>query len=256
MSHQDLIDALSALGVSPALLTPDEMEMLDSQGYLPLPAILDAGTVAALRQRFDELVRQEGDQAGLEAHREEGADRLADLVDKDPMFDLCWNNSHQLAAISYVLGWQEFKVFSLNGRSALPSQGHQALHVDWGSAVSPGDYQICNSIWMLDDFTPENGATRIVPGSHRWARLPKDDMLDARQPHPDEILVLGSAGTAVIFNSHLWHGGTQNRTGQPRRALHSAFVLRDKEQQTIFRNYLRPATYERLSTAQRYLLEV
>ena len=243
-------------GVSSALLTQPEQEMLDEQGYLPLPGILDRDEVAALSHLFDQLVIEEGDRAGLEAHREDGTDRLANLVDKDPMFDLCWNNPHQLAAISHVLGWQEFKVFSLNGRAALPSQGHQGLHVDWGSAVPPGDYQICNSIWMLDDFTEENGATRIVPGSHRWGRLPQDDMADARQPHPDEILVLGSAGTAVIFNSHLWHGGTQNRTDKPRRALHSAYVRRDQKQQTIFRNYLRPATYERLSPAQRYLLEV
>ena len=230
--------------------------MLDEQGYLPLPGILNPGEAAALARLFDQLVTDEGDQAGLEAHQEQGADRLANLVDKAPMFDLCWNNPHQLAAISHVLGWQDFKVFSLNGRAALPGQGHQGLHVDWGSAVSAGDYQICNSIWMLDDFTEANGATRIVPGSHRWGRLPQDDMADPRQPHPEEILVLGSAGTAVIFNSHLWHGGTLNRTGQPRRALHSAYVRRDKKQQTIFRDYLHPTTYERLSPAQRYLLEV
>jgi ectoine hydroxylase-related dioxygenase (phytanoyl-CoA dioxygenase family) len=256
MSRRDLDEALSTLGVKPSLLTRAEKEMLDEQGYLPMPGILDPATATALAKRFDELVVEEGEQAGLEAHREDGTDRLADLVDKGPMFDLCWNNPRQLAAISHVLRGQEFKVFSLNGRAALPARGHQALHVDWGSPVAPGEYQICNSIWMLDDFTEENGATRIVPGSHRWGRLPQDDMTDPRRPHPDEILVLGSAGTAVIFNSHLWHGGTQNRTDKPRRALHSAYVLRDKKQQTIFRNYLRPATYERLSTAQRYLLEV
>jgi ectoine hydroxylase-related dioxygenase (phytanoyl-CoA dioxygenase family) len=256
MSDRDLDQALSALGVSPSLLSQAEMAMLDEQGYLPLPNLLTPGQVASLARRFDELVSEEGDQAGLEAHQEQGTDRLADLVDKDPLFDLCWNNPHQLAAISHVLRWQEYKVFSLNGRAALPSQGHQALHVDWGAAVTPGDYQICNSIWMLDDFTEENGATRIVPGSHRWGRLPKDDMGDPRLTHPSEILVLGTAGTAVIFNSHLWHGGTQNRTDKPRRALHSAYVLRDQKQQTIFRNYLRPETYERLSPAQRYLLEV
>jgi ectoine hydroxylase-related dioxygenase (phytanoyl-CoA dioxygenase family) len=237
-------------------LTPAEIEMLDVQGYLPMPGVLDAAQVAALVRRFDELIGEEGDQAGLEAHQEEGADRLADLVDKDPMFDLCWNYPRQLAAVTHVLGGQEFKVFSLNGRAALPSKGHQALHVDWAGAVAPGDYQICNSIWLLDDFTEENGATRIVPGSHRWGRLPQDDMDDPRQPHPDEILLLGAAGTTVIFNSHLWHGGTENRTDRPRRALHSAYVRRDKKQQTIFRNYLRPETYERLTPPQRYLLEV
>ncbi len=115
--------------------------MLDEQGYLPLPGVLNPGEAAALARLFDQLVTDEGDQAGLEAHQEQGADRLANLVDKDPIFDLCWNNPHQLAAISHVLGWQDFKVFSLNGRAALPGQGHQGLHVDWGSAVSPGDYQ-------------------------------------------------------------------------------------------------------------------
>jgi ectoine hydroxylase-related dioxygenase (phytanoyl-CoA dioxygenase family) len=252
----DIRGALSALGVSPSLVTKAEMEMLDEQGYLPLEGILDAWQVATLARRFDELVSEEGERAGVEAHQEQGADRLADLVDKDPAFDLCWNNPKQLAAVSHVLGWKEFKVFSLNGRAALPSQGHQSLHVDWGSAVAPGDYQICNSIWMLDDFTTDNGATRIIPGSHRWGRLPQDDMADPRQPHPDEILLLGSAGTAVVFNSHLWHGGTQNRTDRPRRALHSAYVRRDEKQQTTFRDYLLPATYDRLSAAQRYLLEV
>jgi ectoine hydroxylase-related dioxygenase (phytanoyl-CoA dioxygenase family) len=255
-SRQDLYDALSALGVSSSLLTEAEREMLDEQGYLPLTGALGPGPVDALVRRFDELVIEEGDRAGLEAHQEEGTDRLADLVDKDAMFDLCWNNPHQLAAVSYVLGGQEFKVFSLNGRAALPGRGHQGLHVDWSSAVAPGDYQICNSIWMLDDFTEDNGATRVVPGSHRWGRLPQDDMADPRQPHPDETLLVGPAGTAVIFNSHLWHGGTQNRTDKPRRALHSAFVRRDRKQQTVSRDYLRPSTYQRLSNAQRYLLEV
>jgi ectoine hydroxylase-related dioxygenase (phytanoyl-CoA dioxygenase family) len=256
MSLLDIGSALTALGASPSLLTEAEQEILDEQGYLPMPGLLGPGQVAALVRRFDELITEEGDQAGLEAHREEGTDRLADLVNKDPLFDLCWNNPRQLAAAAHVLGWQDFKLFSLNGRAALPGQGHQALHVDWASAVAPGDYQIVNSIWLLDDFTPENGATRIVPGSHRWGRLPKDVMHDPGQPHPDEILLLGSAGTAVIFNSHLWHAGTVNRTSQPRRALHAPYVRRDGQQQTIFRNYLRPATYERLSPAQRYLLDV
>jgi ectoine hydroxylase-related dioxygenase (phytanoyl-CoA dioxygenase family) len=256
MSKQDLIDALSALQVSASLITESDRQMLDDLGYLPFPGILDAATVTALAQRFDELVVEEGDRAGLEAHQEDGTSRLADLVDKGPIFDLCWNNPRQLAAVSHVLGWQDFKVFSLNGRAALPLHGHQRLHVDWGSAVPPGAYEICNSIWMLDDFTEENGATRIVPGSHRWGRLPQDDMEDPGAPHPDEVLVLGSAGTAVIFNSHLWHGGTQNRTNKPRRALHSAFVHRDQKQQTVFGHYLRPETYARLSSAQRYLLDV
>jgi ectoine hydroxylase-related dioxygenase (phytanoyl-CoA dioxygenase family) len=248
--------ALGAFGVSLSRLSPHERAVLDDRGYLTLPGALDAATVRALVRRFDELLSEEGDRAGLEAHREKGTDRLANLVDKDPQFDLCWNNPVVLAATCHVLGWKELKVFSLNGRSPLPGEGHQTLHVDWSSPVTPGDYQICNSIWMLDDFTEHNGATRVVPGSHRLGRLPRDDMADPCGPHPGELMVLGPAGTCVVFNGHLWHGGTQNHTDQPRRALHVAYVRRDQRQQTVFRDHLRPATWDRLTEAQRYLLEV
>jgi ectoine hydroxylase-related dioxygenase (phytanoyl-CoA dioxygenase family) len=256
MSDPEMLRVLGSFGASPALLSGAEQAALDEQGYLFLPGLLDPATVEALVRRFDELVEAEGDQAGLEAHREDGTDRLANLVDKDPLFDLCWNNPRQLSAIAHVLQWQPEKVFSLNGRSALPGRGHQNLHVDWASAVAPGGYQITNSIWMLDDFTPGNGATRVVPGSHRWGRLPKDALADPGAPHPDEVLVLGAAGTCVVFNSHLWHGGTLNRTGAPRRAIHAAFVRRDQRQQTVFADYMHAASYHRLSPAQRYLLEV
>jgi ectoine hydroxylase-related dioxygenase (phytanoyl-CoA dioxygenase family) len=256
MPGQSLRGALGALGVTPSLLSDRDRSMLDEQGYLPMPDVLDAATVAALGSRFDELVGVEGDRAGLEAHQEEGTQRLANLVDKDPLFDLCWNNPRQLAAVAHVLGWEEFKSFSLNGRAALPGQGHQNLHTDWPCAVPAGEYQICNSIWLLDDFTPENGATRIVPGSHQFGRLPKDDLADPRAPHPGEILLLGRAGSCVVFNSHLWHGGTQNRSGRPRRAIHAAYVRRGHRQQTVFRDYMHDGTYARLSDAQRYLLDV
>jgi Phytanoyl-CoA dioxygenase (PhyH) len=256
VSREQLAESLAELGASPDLLTEAEVSFLDEQGYLPMPGVLGPSEVAQLVQRFDELVSAEGDKAGLEAHQEQGTDRLANLVDKGTVFDLCWNYPRQLAAVAHVLDWEDFKVFSLNGRAALPSEGHQGLHVDWREAVAPGHYEICNSIWLLDDFTEENGATRVVPGSHRWGRLPKDDMADPRDPHPDQVLLLGEAGTCVIFNSHLWHGGTQNRTARPRRALHSAYVRRDETQQTVFRNYVRPVTLDRLSPAQRYLLDV
>ena len=247
---------LRSFGASPALLSDAERTALDEQGYLAFPGLLDPAAVEAVVRRFDELVETEGDQAGLEAHQEAGTDRLANLVDKDPLFDLCWNNPRQLSAIAHVLQWQPEKVFSLNGRSARPGQGHQNLHVDWSSAVAPDAFQITNSIWMLDDFTAENGATRVVPGSHRWGRLPRDEMADPGEPHPDEVLVLGTAGTCVVFNSHLWHGGTLNRTSAPRRAIHAAFVRRDQQQQTVFGNYLHEATYRRLTPEQRYLLAV
>ena len=81
-------------------------------------------------------------------------------------------------------------------------------------------------------------------------------MTDPKAPHPDEKLLLAPAGTVVIFNSHTWHGGTLNHTNQRRRAMHSYFCRRDQPQQLDQKRYIRPETYERLSPAARYILDV
>ncbi len=119
-----------------------------------------------------------------------------------------------------------------------------------------GDYQVCNSIWLIDDFTPDNGPTRVVPGSHRSGQLPGQALADPWTPHPGEVKLLGQAGTVVIFNAHLWHGGTGNTTRRPRRALHSYFCRRGRKQQLDQRAYLRPETLARLSPAARHILGV
>lgn len=250
----DMAVALRELGVADDLLTPAEKERLDHDGYLPLSGILSPAEVDAFTARLAELVAEEGERAGIEVHQEAGTDRLADLVNKDPMFEVCFSHPRVLAAIAHVLG--EFKLSSLNSRAALPGQGHQGLHVDFGTPVPPGEYRVCNSIWLLDDFTADNGATRVVPGSHRKGTTPGQGMDDPRATHPDEVKVIAPAGTVVVFNSHLWHGGTANNTDRPRRAMHSYFCRRDQPQQLDQRAYIRPETLARLTPAQQFLLDV
>jgi ectoine hydroxylase-related dioxygenase (phytanoyl-CoA dioxygenase family) len=153
----DMATALAELGVTQASLDPGTRERLDRDGYAPLPGVLSAVQVTAIRARLAELLAAEGDQAGIEVHQETGADRLADLINQGPMFQACFTHPRVLACIAHVLG--DFKLSSLNSRAALPGQGHQPLHADWGGPVPPGGYQVCNSIWLLDDFTADNGAT-------------------------------------------------------------------------------------------------
>jgi ectoine hydroxylase-related dioxygenase (phytanoyl-CoA dioxygenase family) len=247
--------ALESLGVRNDTLTQAERDALDRDGFLPLPGTLAEPQVEALGARLDELLAAEGEDAGKEVHQEAGTDRLSDLVNKGEIFEVCFTNPRVLAAISHVLGGA-LKLSSLNARIALPGQGLQTLHADWPGPVAPGDYFVCNSIWLLDDFTESNGATRIVPGSQRSGRSPAEVMGDPRAAHPDEIKLLAPAGTVVIFNSHTWHGGTLNASGQRRRALHSYFCRRDQRQQLDQRAYIRPETRARLSPAVRYLLDI
>src|ERR1041385_5520697 len=103
---------------------------------------------------------------------------------------------------------------------------------------------------MLDDFTAGNGATRIIPGSQRWRRLPEPGMYD---PYPGEKLITGKAGDVAIMNAHMWHAGAANRTPDLRRALHVYFTRTDKPQQQYQKQLLSPEVQSRLSPEARRL---
>lgn len=245
------------------LLTDTEKDFLDSQGYLSLGCLLSAEQFSAVRNRVDEIAMEEGDRGGFELFdskhikhpKEEGADRLANLVNKSSVFDILYTHPKLLAAVTHVLG-SEIKLSSLNYRAANPGKGLQKLHVDWKEAVRPGEFKVCNSIWLLDDFSVANGATRLVPNSHLSGKVPADDMENPEAPHPDEIILEAPAGTVVIFNSHTWHGGTTNTTNDSRRAIHSYFCTRDQPQQTDQKKWILPETLSRISDEARWVLDV
>jgi ectoine hydroxylase-related dioxygenase (phytanoyl-CoA dioxygenase family) len=250
----DMATALADLGVAAGSIDKETRSRLDRDGYAPLAGVLSVAQLAVIRARLGELLAAEGDRAGLEVHQEKGTDRLADLVNKDPAFEVCFTDPRLLACVAHVLG--EFKLSSLNFRAALCGHGLQALHAEGGPVTDPGAFQVCNSIWLLDEFTADNGATRVVPGSHLSGRSPSDVMADRRDSHPGEVLLLAPAGTVVVFNSHLWHGGTLNRSSSPRRALHAYFTRRGNGQQLDQRKYARPETLARLGPAARFILDV
>jgi ectoine hydroxylase-related dioxygenase (phytanoyl-CoA dioxygenase family) len=251
----NIAEALYELGVRDDTLTAEEKEQLDRDGYLPLRGLLTQEQVEAIRRRQEELLAEEGDNAGKEVHQETGTDRLSDLINKGEMYHVVITHPKLLAGIAHVLKG-DLKLSSLNSRSALPGQGRQGLHADWGRLETPGDYQVCNSVWLLDDFTPDNGATRVVPGSHSSGKMPSDEMANPADPHPNELILQGKAGDVVIFNAHAWHGGTLNRTDNSRRAMHGYFTRRHQRQQLDQQKYLRPETAAQLSEAARVVLGV
>lgn len=245
------------------MLTKEEIEILESQGYLSLGKILTDDQVKAINDRIDALMLNEGGSAGSELAeskyirhpKEEGADRLADLVNKGDVFDVFYTHPRVLAGIGTVLG-PSFKLSSLNYRASKPGLGHQNLHIDWGNKSVQGVYKVCNSIWLLDDFTENNGATRIVPGTHKLGVSPHEKLEDPSLPHPDEVIIQALAGSVFIFNSHAWHGGTTNRTDKPRRSIHTYFCTSDQPQQIDQRKNITEKTKQRIGLAAQKILDV
>lgn len=233
------------------MLSLAESQQLDKLGYLVLPGLMDASLLDELRRRTDELFAEEGDRAGWEFKQEPGARRLANVVNKGRVFEDIIVTPRVLECMAHVLG-PNFKLSSVNIRSADPhSNCEQPWHCDSGAVADDAGYWVCNSVWMLDDFTPDNGATRMVPGSQRWRAVPPPESYDAR---PDQELVTGKAGTVVIMNAHMWHGGTANHTGAPRRAMHVYYTRWDKPQQQHQKRWLSPQVQARLSPEARRIL--
>ena len=239
----NIAEALKALDAEQEVLTAQNLKDLDDKGFTIFPRFLDEGWLLALRTRFEELCEKEGFHAGIEVHQEEGTRRLSDLCNKGEVFDKVYTHPQVLAAVHHVIARD------------LPGNGLQALHADWGSDYD-GCFHVCNSIWLLDDFSEENGCTRLVPGTHK-GKHPRNSLEDPKALHPDEELVIAPAGTVAVFNSHIWHGGTQNCSKDlPRRALHCYFTAREHDQQLNQREYLRYETWKRISRAARYVLDV
>jgi ectoine hydroxylase-related dioxygenase (phytanoyl-CoA dioxygenase family) len=237
-------------------MTEAEKQQLDDRGFVLLERFMDPELLEAARAALDRQYSEEGDRAGHEFKQEPDARRLANLVDKGEVFRRIISHPAILEYVGYVIPGA-FKLSSLNARAPNPhTDTVQPLHCDAGAIPDEQGYWVCNVIWMLDDFTVENGATRIVPGTHKSRQIPQQVLADPMAPHPDEILVTAPAGSVAVINTHAWHGGTANRSGGPRRCLHAFYTRWDKPQQQFQRDLLREETKRALTPQLRQLLAI
>ena len=232
----------------------DARGQLDQDGFVILKNLIPDDLRRELLSRVEELFEQEGDRAGGEFKQEPGSRRLANLMSKGRIFESVLENREVLQLVESVLG-PDFKLSSLNARSVNPHNAIvQPLHADMAAICDERGFWVCNSVWMLTDFTQDNGPTRVIPGSHRWGRLPQEELQDPIATHPDEVTVTGTAGTVAVMNAHAWHGGLANSTPHPRTALHAFFTRADKPQQQYQKQLIPKAIQTEFSPEIRKLL--
>lgn len=231
---------LASLGVTPEALTAGEWAALDRDGYVVLEDVLDAAGIAAMRSAIDERL----DAARRDLTKKHGGTlHLDDVLDAGPAFDAAWSSPRVLAAVAHVLG-PDFHVSAAGFRGPKPGYGAQALHAD-DVPLGPSDpYRVATAIVPLVDFTNRNGATRVVPGSHR--EPVRDASPESGVPYPGERIVTARAGAAIVFNGHLWHSGTKNDTVERRDALQIVYRVRGGRGSAL---NVSNATLDRLGTA-------
>jgi ectoine hydroxylase-related dioxygenase (phytanoyl-CoA dioxygenase family) len=216
----------------------DAKRDLDEVGLTRFIGAADGATLEAARQRLEEQA------AGEDAHgcafRETGAmvaneagapnQRVWNLINKGEVFRRMVLNETVLALVRHLLG-EDILLFSFTANTASKGGLGQPLHGDQTFAPPETPYPlIANCAWMLDAYTRENGATRVVPNSHLLRRWPALDEQIESAP------AIGPAGAIMVWDGRLWHGTGVNRTDKPRRGLLAAYCkpfLRTQENSTI-----------------------
>lgn len=108
---------------------------------------------------------------------------------------------------------------SLNGLSMTPGGKGQSLHLDQEETV-PNAVLYINALHTLDEFTRENGCTRVVPGSQNRV-MPRGE--ERAKIEEETVYLEAPAGSLIAFNGGLCHAGSQNKTDKPRRAIHAFY---------------------------------
>lgn len=193
--------------VFPPDSTALDLDALHRDGYVLLRAAIPASWLDGLRASFDAGVR-----ASHDWPVPRGADWRHAVVDLDPTVQAVCRQPAVIDAARALIG-ERFFLAQVEGREPLPGGGHQSLHRDL-SATRPGD--TVNAIAFFDDYGAHNGATRLVPGSHR----PPDR--DA-PIHADEdarvVQIAGRAGDILVFDADLLHAASTNVDGARRRSI-------------------------------------
>lgn len=184
-----------------------DREHLHRDGYALLRQAIPAEWLGDLRAAFD---------AGVKPSDQWPVPRSAEwrhsLLDLDSRVQSVCRLPEMLAVVGELIG-ERFFIAQAEGREPLAGGGHQLLHRDH-SSQRPGD--TVSALAYFDDYSVENGATRIVPGSHRdkQGEPPLDFNDESRSVH-----LSGTAGDILVFDVDLVHAGSLNVNGARRRSI-------------------------------------
>ena len=203
-------------------------ELLEGKGYIVLPEVFSASEVSEARQlimdysdreQMKETHFQGGNQEKIGLQR-----RVWNLLNKGDVFVKMVEHPQLNTVVAEFLG-TEFHIGSIAANRILAGGPGQEPHIDYpywdmyNRDTFPYNinYSVplnCQSVIMLDDFTQENGATAIVPGSQKESRYPKEDEFFDRMEQ-----ITGKAGDVAMFYGMCWHCAMPNQSESDRTAI-------------------------------------
>ncbi|HZU72055.1 MAG TPA: phytanoyl-CoA dioxygenase family protein [Acidimicrobiales bacterium] len=193
--------------LSPGAVAEDVLEALDRDGFAVLEGYLDADEVAAKKADLERVLRSVP--TGRNDFEGFASRRIYALFAKTRTFDHQAIDPLVMEVVGALLG-PGFQLSAPVGISIGPGETPQNLHRDDSVYPLPRPHRelVVNTIWALDDFTEHNGATILLPGSHRWGDQAPSEYRTLRAVVP--------AGSMMFFLGSLLHAGGANTTDRPR----------------------------------------
>ncbi len=193
----------------PAEIVEADLAEVAKKGYVVIEGLLSEAELYAIREAAQPLLEHSGrnDFEGLKTQR------VYAVLSKTRAMDRLVDHPRILAMLDRLF-LPNYLLSQLQVINILPGESSQALHADdsFYPVPRPRPPLGAATVWAIDEFTADNGATSIVPGSHVWPddRLPKDD---------EAVPAVMSAGSVIFYPGTFWHGGGENRSDGARLAI-------------------------------------
>jgi ectoine hydroxylase-related dioxygenase (phytanoyl-CoA dioxygenase family) len=207
----------------------DDLARLDRDGFVILERLLSASEIDAIVRALAPY--EAGRPMGRNDFEGGRSQRVYSLAGKGAVFHALAEHPRVLAILDARL-LHGFLLSTFQSIRLHPGETAQAFHSDDAFYLVPRPRATLgiSAIWAIEDFTEDNGATELIPGSHQWGSEHPDD-----RPHEVKKAVM-PAGSVVLFDAALWHRGGANASTGTRLALSPQYCqpwLRPQESQLL-----------------------
>jgi ectoine hydroxylase-related dioxygenase (phytanoyl-CoA dioxygenase family) len=218
-------------GISPLPDLEHHVARIADEGYTILPDAIDPTFVDEICDALLALERELGTVPAANLFEGLHTWRVYNLLVHGRTFQEIPVHPHVLPVVEAVLD-PGLLISSLSSIAIGPGEQAQPVHADDQLIPLPRPHGpiICNTMWAITDFTEENGATRVVPRSHRYDEPPNP--LERYETVAAEM----TKGSVLVWVGSLWHGGGANRTDQRRVGIamnYCAGYIRQQENQQL-----------------------
>jgi ectoine hydroxylase-related dioxygenase (phytanoyl-CoA dioxygenase family) len=185
---------------------------IEKNGFAVVENILDEGFILEVKTELKNAISKESAFHGTTSHKDYG------MLLACPMYGGAFlkltENKKLMEPFNWILG--DTSIIYVYTSSSMPpnaSNYSARIHVDRPQFI-PGYTEALGSIILLDDFTEENGATWVLPGSHQRQEAPDENYF-----YKNAIRIIAPKGSVFYFHQRLWHAGGYNKTTEWRHSL-------------------------------------